>query len=151
MSPTARAGRENDQPRVRQESRWRRRRQRLGRWWWWIWFNMQLSDLPHLGRFFAWLAGLPLGPYKKKWPLARIKPYVSLKAQVTCADLRLSQGCFIDDFVTIYSRQDDGSVILDKGVHIHRGTIIEVGQGGKVIIGQATHIQANCHLYGYLA
>jgi acetyltransferase-like isoleucine patch superfamily enzyme len=115
-----------------------------------MWINMQLSDLPHVGRFFTWLAGLPLGPYKMKWPLARIKPYVSPRAQITCPDLHLGQGCFLDDFVTIHSSRGGGSVVLEKGVHIHRGTIIEVGQGGKVIVGQATHIQANCCVYGYL-
>jgi acetyltransferase-like isoleucine patch superfamily enzyme len=115
-----------------------------------MWINMKLSDLPYLGRFFTRLAGLPLGPYKNKWPLAQIKPYLSPKAQIGCPDLELGPACFIDDFVTIHSSKGGGSVILDKGVRIHRGTIIEVGQGGKVIIGQGTHIQANCHLYGYL-
>ena len=111
---------------------------------------MQLSDLPYVGRFFTWLAGWPLGPYRKKWPLARIKPYVSPKAQIACPDLHLGQGCFIDDFVTIYSSRSGGSVILEERVHVHRGTIIEVGQGGKVIIGQDTHVQSNCNLNGYL-
>jgi acetyltransferase-like isoleucine patch superfamily enzyme len=132
-------------------SRWRLLPQQLGRWWWWMWINMQLSDLPCLGRFFVRLAGLPLGPYRKKWPLARIKPYLSPKAQIACTDLHLAPGCFIDDFVTIYSSTEGGgSVILDRDVYIHRGTIIEVGQGGKVIIGRGTHIQANCSLNGYL-
>lgn len=131
-------------------SRWRRLPHHLGKWWWWMWINMQLSDLPYLGRFFTRLAGLPLGPYKKKWPLARIKPYLSPKAQISCTDLHLGPGCFIDDGVTIHSSKGGGSVTLDKGVHIHRGTIVEVGQGGQVIVGEATHIQANCCLYGYL-
>jgi acetyltransferase-like isoleucine patch superfamily enzyme len=83
--------------------------------------------------------------------LARIKPYISPKAQIGCPELHLAPGCFIDDFVTIYrSGESDGSVILDREVHIHRGTIIEVGQGSKVTIGQETHIQANCTLNGYL-
>ena len=136
--------------RVRLSERYRRLR-KFGRWWWWMWLNMQLSDWRYVGRWFTWLAGLPLGPYRKKWPLARItsKPYVSPKAQIACPDLHLGQGCWIDDFVTIYSAQSGGSVILDKDVHIHRGTILEVGQGGKVMIGEATYVQSNCHLNGH--
>ena len=135
---------------VERVARWRTL-PKFGKWWWWMWLNMQLSDWPYVGRFFTWLAGLPLGPYRKKWPLARItsKPYVSPYAQVACADLRLSPGCWIDDLVVIYSTASGGSVILNKGVHIHRGTILEVGQGGQVVIGEATHIQANCNLNGH--
>lgn len=115
-----------------------------------MWLNMQLSGLPRLGRVFAWLAGLPLGPYKNKWLLARIKPYISPKAQIACPDFRLSRGCFIDDFVTVYSSKSGGSVVLDESVHIHRGTIIEVGRGAQVTIGKGTHIQSNCNLNGHL-
>lgn len=133
-------------------SRWRRLPTRFGKWWWWMWLTMQLSDLPCVGRFFTWLAGLPLGPYRKKWPLARItsKPYISPKAQIGCADLQFGRRCFIDDYVTIYSSKSGGSVILEERVHVHRGTIIEVGHGGRVIIGKDTHIQSNCNLNGYL-
>jgi len=148
------AGIEGDRGSVWQDriSRWRHLPKQYGRWWWWMWVTMQLSDLPLVGRFFTWLAGLPLEPYRKRWPLARItsKPYVSPKAQIACRDLHLGEGCFIDDFVTIYSGRLGGSVMLDKGVYIYRGTIIEVGGGGRVIIGEGTHIQANCNLNGYL-
>ena len=68
-----------DQLWTKRMARWRTYPQRFGPWWWWMWFTMHLSDLPLLGRFFTWLAGLPLGPYRRKWPLAQIttKPYIS--------------------------------------------------------------------------
>ena len=150
MRSQVRVGNGDDHVWTQRMSRWRRLSHRLGKWWWWMWLCMQLSDLPHVGRFFTRLAGLPLGSYKDKWPLAQIKPYISPRAQISCTDLHLSRGCFIDDFVTIHCSKGDGSIILDKGVHIHRGTIIEVGRKGKVIIGHATYIQANCCLYGYV-
>jgi len=109
---------------------------------------MQLSDLPCLGRFFTWLAGLPVGPYRSRRALARIKTYISPRAQISCPDLRIGRKCFIDDFVTIFGQ--DGSVVLEKRVHLYRGTIIEVGRGGKVIIGENTHIQPGCNLNGYV-
>lgn len=118
----------------------------LGKWWWWMWANMLLSDLPHMGRFFTWLAGLPLGPHRNKKVLAQVKTYISPKAQIDCPDLHIGRKCFIDDFVTIFGR--DGRVELGKYVRLHRGTSIKVGQGGKVIIGDDTHIFANCNLNG---
>jgi acetyltransferase-like isoleucine patch superfamily enzyme len=33
---------------------------------------------------------------------------------------------------------------------VYRDTIIEIGAGGSVIIGDNTHIQASCHLKGFL-
>ncbi|MBE9513736.1 MAG: acyltransferase [Chloroflexi bacterium] len=137
---------------VERVSRWRRLPQDFGKWWWWMWLNMQLSHLPHLGRLFTWLASLPLGPYRGKWPLARItsKSYISPRAQIGCPDLHVSPRCFIDDFVTIASGTEGGSVILDEEVYIYRGTIVEVNRGAKVTIGKDTHIQANCILNGLL-
>jgi len=120
----------------------------LGKWWWWMWVTMQLSDLPYVGRFCTWLAGLPMGAYRSKRLLARVKTYISPKAQVNCPNLYIGPNCFIDDFVTIFGT--DGSVVLDKRVHLYRGTIVEVGHGGSVVIGEHTHVQPGCNLNGYV-
>lgn len=135
---------------VERLSRWHRLPQRFGKWWWWMWLNMQLSDLPWAGPLFTRLAGLPLEPYRGKWPLARItrKPYISPKAQIACPERHFGSDCFIDDFVTITSGTSGGSVILDKEVYIYRGTIVEVNRGARVVVGEGTHIQANCVLNG---
>jgi acetyltransferase-like isoleucine patch superfamily enzyme len=123
-------------------------KKQLGKWWWWMWVTMQLSGLPCVGRLFTWLAGLPAGPYRSRVALARIKTYISPKAQITCPNLHIGPKCFIDDFVTIFGT--DGGVVLDRRVHLYRGTIIEVGKGGKVIIGENTHVQPGCNLNGYV-
>jgi acetyltransferase-like isoleucine patch superfamily enzyme len=117
-----------------------------------MWLNMQLSSTAVLGPMFAWLAGLPLGPYKAKWPLANItrKPYISPRAQVACPDISYGQGCFVDDYVTIYADHGGGRVTLGNRVHLNRGTIVEVGLGGQVSIGDDTHIQPYCSLNGYV-
>jgi acetyltransferase-like isoleucine patch superfamily enzyme len=109
---------------------------------------MQLSDLPCVGRFFTRLAGWATGAYRSRRTLARVKTYISPKAQISCRNLSIGPKCFIDDFVTIFGR--DGSVVLGKRVHLYRGTIIEVGHGGKVSIGENTHIQPGCNLNGYV-
>lgn len=135
--------------RVLRRKRRLERLKKLGRWWWWSWMAMQLSDLPFMGRFFTWIAGLPVGSFRSRRVLARIKTYISPKAQIGCPNLHLGPNCFIDDFVTIWGT--DGSVILGKRVHLYRGTIIEAAQGGKVIIGENTHVQPGCNINGYVS
>ena len=110
------------------------------------------SRTPLVGGVCTRLAGALRGPYKDKRVLAHLtsNPYVSPRAQIHCPRLTIGPQCFIDDDVTIYAHADGGEVRLGRGVHIYRGTIIEVGRGGSVIIGDDTHIQSHCNIKGFL-
>lgn len=114
---------------------------------------MELSAAPVIGRACLCLASALRGPYKDKRILAHLtrRPYISPKAQIMCPRLTIGSQCFIDEGVTIFAHHDGGEVRLGEGVHIYRGTIIEIGRGGSVIIGDHTHIQANCNIKGFLA
>jgi acetyltransferase-like isoleucine patch superfamily enzyme len=136
----------NSTPRT---SRKQERKQAFHGWWLWCVINMKLSGLPYLGRFFTWLAGLPLGPHRAKLPLRRIKPYISPRAEVSCPNLHLSPGCYIDALAVVWSGKGGGSVTLARDVNINRGTIVEVDNGSTITIGEHTHIQAYCNLYAY--
>lgn len=113
---------------------------------------MEFSRVPGLGRLTVGLGEVLTGPYKDRRILARVtaKPYISPRAQIRCSRLYLGHSCFIDDGVTIFAHSDGGEVRLGDRVHLYRGTIIEVGSGGSVIIGEDTHIQAGCNLKGFL-
>jgi len=113
---------------------------------------MELSVLPVLGGLVVRLAESMVGPYKDRRILAQVssRSYVSPRAQIRCPRLHLGRGCFIDEGVTIYAHSDGGQVRLGERVHLYRGTIIEVGAGGSVVIGDDTHIQASCNLKGFL-
>lgn len=113
---------------------------------------MQNSTNPIIGGLCMRLAGAIRGPYKDKRILAQLtrNPYISPKAQIHCARLTIGPHCFIDDDVTIYAHPDGGEVRLGEGVHLYRGTIIEIGRGGSVIIGDHTHIQSCCNIKGFL-
>jgi len=114
---------------------------------------MLLSTTPVIGWAALRLAWALAGTYKDRKALATLtdRPVVSPRADIKCPNLRLGPGCFIDDGVTIYAHQGAGRVELGARVHIYRGTIIEIGQGGSVIIGDNTHIQSGCNLKGFLA
>jgi len=113
---------------------------------------MQLSTIPGVGWITVRLAGVLVGPYKGRRILAHVsdRSYVSPRAQIACTRLQFGHSCFIDDDVTIFSHPDGGEVRLGDRVHLYRGTIIEVGRGGSVIIEDDTHIQAGCNLKGFL-
>jgi len=113
---------------------------------------MSRADWRGWGRIPMWLASRMVGPYKERKVLANLsaKPYVSPRAQIRCAHLRIGANAFIDDDVTIYGHDDGKGIEIGDRVHIHRGTIIEAGAGGGVFIGPDTHIQANCNLKGFL-
>ncbi|HLF26879.1 MAG TPA: acyltransferase [Anaerolineae bacterium] len=104
---------------------------------------------------FTRLAALPLGPYKDKRKFLRYsgdRPYVSPKAQIKCAALRLGPKCFIDDYVTVYAHPGArGGVYLDRQVALYRWSMIELGQGtSSVRIGANTHIQSGCVLNAFV-
>lgn len=113
---------------------------------------MRLSTIPVVGRCCTRLAGAFRGPYKDRRVLAHLtqKPYISPRAQIHCPRLTVGPQCFIDDYVTIYAHEDGGEVRLGEGVHLYRGTIIEIGRGGSVVIGDHTHVQSNCNIKGFL-
>jgi len=113
---------------------------------------MELSGTPGLGRLFVRLAEAIVGPYKDRRILAQVtvRSYISPRAQIKCPQLYMGRNCFIDDGVTIYAHSDGGEVRLGDRVHLYRGTIIEIGAAGSVIVGDDTHIQAFCNLKGFL-
>ena len=101
-------------------------------------------------RLAVWLLG---GVYKDRKLLANLTPwpFISPLAQIRCADLRVGRHAFIDDDVTIYAHDDGGRVEVGEFSSLHRGTVIEIGAGGSVVIGRDSHIQGACNLKGFVA
>lgn len=113
---------------------------------------MSWSDKPLIGRLCMRLAAAMRGPYKDRRILAYLtdKSFVSPQAQIHCPNLVMGKQCFIDDRVTIFAHPDGGEIRLGDGVHIYRGTIIEIGKGGSVVIGDRSHVQSHCNIKGFL-
>ncbi|PKO22483.1 MAG: transferase [Chloroflexi bacterium HGW-Chloroflexi-1] len=118
----------------------------------WIAFWMGRAGLSAGGRLATRLATWAAPPYKGKRHLARLnrRGYVSPKAQIACADLRLGEFCYVDDAVVIFDSGDGGHVSLGDAAHLYRGTIIELGAGGCVEIGAHSRIQPNCQFTAFL-
>lgn len=106
-----------------------------------------------MGRAATWLAGLVAPPYYGRAYLAWMNPkgYVSPKATIHHADLRIGPNIFIDDRVIIYQAKDGGPVDLAERVHIYRDCIIQTGASGSLKIGPYTFIQPRCVFSAYMA
>jgi acetyltransferase-like isoleucine patch superfamily enzyme len=94
------------------------------------------------------LAGWGTPPYKGRHVLARLcrRGYISPHAIISEDIFRPGAHVFIGDNVVVFPLDHEaGTVKLGDRVHIHKDTIIETGEGGSLVIGADTHVQARCH------
>ncbi len=117
----------------------------------WARFWMRFSGPGRVGRFACGVAGLFHPPFYGRVPLASVRHrgYFSPKATIHHDSLELGGDVFIGDEVLIYRDHEGGGVTLGTGVHLHRGTVIQTGAGGRVWIGEGTHIQPRCQISAY--
>lgn len=107
------------------------------------------SRVPVLGRPFRELARWMAGPYKDRIVLAYLGlgPWVSPRAEVKLrGELILGDEVYVDDGVVIYSQEGGCRVQIGDQVAIHRGTIIQLGAGGSLEIGERSNLQPYCIL-----
>ncbi len=120
----------------------------IGRW---ARFWMRFSGPGRIGRFACGLAGIFHPPFFGRVPLASIRGngYFSPRSSIYHSHLRLGDKVFVGDGALIYEDVGGGNIELGDGVHLHRGTALQTGMGGSVVIGNDTHIQPRCQLSAY--
>lgn len=122
--------------------------------WWWTVFWMRFAGLTRRGRFASRMAACAAPPYKGARFLANLHPlgFVSHRAHIAPDALHRGAHVFVGERVTVYRASPGaGKVHLGAGASIHQDTLIEVGDGGEVRIGDHTHIQPGCLLAAYVA
>ena len=119
----------------------------------WISFWLNRSGPRGFGRVSAWLASLNCPPYHPRSSLANLtaRGFVAPSARVLHPDLHLGSHVYLGDRVTVSRSHEGGSVEIRNRAHLYGDTFVETGQGGRIIIGEATHIQPGCHLHAYLS
>ena len=117
----------------------------------WARFWMRYSGQSRAGRLSARLAGWFYPPYKGRHVLARmaVAGYISPSASIYARNLTLGKHVFLGDGVTIFDRAGGGPVVIGDEVYINKDTIIELGKGGSLSIGDRTTIQPNCQFSAY--
>lgn len=104
------------------------------------------------GRWACRMAGLGTGPYYARHVLARMSPrgYFDYRAQIHHPLLDTGEHVFVDEDVLIFQDRNGGPVELGRNVHIHRGSVLQTGQGGRLRLGRETSAQVRCHFAAYV-
>jgi len=112
---------------------------------------MSKAGLGVTGRIATRLAAAFAPPYMARFYLARItrKPYVDPQAVIHHGDLLLGAHAFIADRVIVYQAGDGGRVTIGEGTHILRDSVLETGQGGAISIGSDTFLHPRCQVMAY--
>jgi acetyltransferase-like isoleucine patch superfamily enzyme len=112
----------------------------------WEAFWMRRSGWAGAGRLATWLATRFSTTYFGRHHLAWIhsRGYVSYKATIRHADLRLGENIFVDDYVILYQYHRGGAINIGAGSSLHRGCILQTGEGASILIGESTHVQPQC-------
>jgi acetyltransferase-like isoleucine patch superfamily enzyme len=114
----------------------------------WSRFWMKCTLVKALRPLAVRLAGWGTPPYKGRHVLARMcrRGYISPHATISDDIFRPGAQVFIGDNVVVFPLDNEaGTVEIGDRVHIHKDTIMETGEGGSIVIGADTHIQARCH------
>jgi acetyltransferase-like isoleucine patch superfamily enzyme len=117
----------------------------------WARFWLHYAGITISGRFASRMASLFVPPYKGCAILARLSPrgYIAPTARIHCAQLQLGARIFIGERVTLYDTDGSGSITIGERSSIHQDSIIETGLGGRLKIGENSHIQPRCQFSAY--
>jgi acetyltransferase-like isoleucine patch superfamily enzyme len=115
----------------------------------WMRFWMLFAGRGFVGRIMSRLASWGAPPYYSRHLLAWMnrKGYVSSRSTIFCNSLNLGEHVFVDDGVVIYQFDKDGEITIGRCVALWRGVIVQTAHGGKVVIGESSHI----HPYSILS
>jgi len=105
--------------------------------------------VPIAGRPFQELARVCAGTYKDRRFLGGLLPWpwISPRAEYRFrGEARFGRDVFIDDHCVVYSADAACRLVLGNRVSVHRGTILHLGEGGSVAVGDDTHIQNDCQI-----
>jgi acetyltransferase-like isoleucine patch superfamily enzyme len=119
----------------------------------WVRFWMRYAGLSNIGRIATRFASWFAPPHKASGSLAMMSPkgFISPSATIYHPDLNLGANVLISDRVLIFCDINGGPVEIGDRVCIFRDTIIDIGEGGSVKIGEDTSIHPRCQLNSYLA
>ena len=119
----------------------------------WRMFWLKRSGHRGLARLAAWLASRHVAPFHQSAHLADLVPqgFVAPGARVNHPELHFGRNVYLGHGCVIYSTNRGGPVELADRVQIYGHAFIETGQGGRIHIGEGTHIQPGCHLHAYLS
>ena len=119
----------------------------------WTRFWMRYAGLNRFGRIATRMATYFTPPLYGRSYLASLSPkgYIAPSAIVHHNSVHFGPNIFMGDRVVIYQDKDGGKVEFGERVHIYGDTYIQTGSGGRIKIGNNTHIHPRCQFSAYKA
>ena len=119
----------------------------------WKMFWLARSGPKGIGRVASWIVAINLPPYHKRASLAGLsrRGYIAPSARVSHSELILGAHVYIGDRMIVSRTNDGGPIELHDHVHLYGDGFLDTGMGGRIIIGEGTHIQPGCHIHSYLS
>ena len=117
----------------------------------WIRFWMRYAGRGTLGRLATRLAILPTPPYKGRSYLRFLNPrgYISPKASLYHANLRLGANVFIGDRATIYQQDGGGTIAIGDRTSVWGDCLLETGKGGEITLGEDCRVNLGVQVVSY--
>jgi acetyltransferase-like isoleucine patch superfamily enzyme len=119
----------------------------------WKLFLLARSGPSGFGRIASRMLVANIPPYHKRASLAGLsrRGFIAPGASVNHPELILGAYVYVGDNVIIAHTKDGGPIELQDRVHLYGDGFLDTGVGGKITIGEGTHIQPGCHIHSYLS
>lgn len=117
----------------------------------WQRFWMLFAGHSRFGRIAYGFAAIFTLPSPQRFKIAQLyaKGYISTQATLAHSKTIFGKHCFIDHRVMFFEDTGGEKIVLEDGVHLHRDSILQTGQGGSIYIGTGVHMQPRCLLSAY--
>lgn len=114
-------------------------------------FWVRFGGTGPLGRWASRLASWAAPPHLDHVSLAYLTPrgYIDATATVHHAALYLGNHVYVAPAAAIIQGEGGGAVRLGDRVAIHKGTLLETGQGGYIELAQDASVHPGCQLKAY--
>jgi acetyltransferase-like isoleucine patch superfamily enzyme len=99
-------------------------------------------------RLAAWAAPPGLAQVGLAWQTPR--GYIDADTTVYHSDFRVGRHVYLGAGVSIFENDNGGRVTLADKVAIHRGAVLETGQGGYIDIGAGSSVHPGCQVKAYV-
>lgn len=98
------------------------------------------------------MAAIGTRPYHGRTGLAGASPrgFVALAAVIAHRELRLGRHVYVGDGCYLFQSEGGGAIELADRVEIYGETTLQTGRGGRIRIGEGTHVQPRCQLSAHV-
>lgn len=119
----------------------------------WIAFWLERSGAGWWGRIAARIASVGTLPFHHRAHFANrsIKGFIAPTARIANDQTVLGKNVYLGDRLLITKNTAGAGVRIADRVHLYGDSCVETGVGGKISIGEGTHMQPGCRVHAFVS